>query len=463
MNKSIVSLILVFICLQFSALAQNEPITVTGEELIGRVENGMSVREVAGNVVLRQGNVKITCDRAIQYLAQNNAHLIGRVVVTQDTLTIKTPEGFYYGNEKRAYSNKGVTLDDKKVTLSAVQGEYFFKTAKADFTYNVTLKDSSTTLSAQHLLYYRHENRAIANIMVKIVGEDNTIFADSIEHFREAEITFGFGNVSLQNNSDRTILYGQHVADYRKKQYSIVDKDPLLVQVDTSYNDKKDTVISIDTMIIRSQKMEAWRDSSMRFVATDSVRIIRGMFASKNDLSIYRKNAEQIVTYRLKDSTAQPVLWYETTQLTGDSVTVTLRNRQINSAEITVNALIISQNKKFPARFDQVTGQRVLLHFRNSRLHASEFFGNVLSMYYVYDDESPNGIVKASAKNAKIVFSESRVDEVHLFGEPKSEFHPENVVAGKEKTFTLPQFRLVPGRPDKNSIFKNFFNSRFTL
>ncbi|MCK7521691.1 MAG: hypothetical protein MZV64_30395 [Ignavibacteriales bacterium] len=48
--------------------------------------DGESVREVIGNVRLSQGNVIVTCNMAIQYLARNEAELIGNVIANQDSL-----------------------------------------------------------------------------------------------------------------------------------------------------------------------------------------------------------------------------------------------------------------------------------------------------------------------------------------------------------------------------------------
>lgn len=452
--------LVLFFLLQNFAFAQEDPITVTGNELYGRVENGFSVREVTGNVVLRQGNVVITCDRAIQYLAQNNAHLIGRVVVTQDTLTIKTPEGYYYGNERRAFSDKGVILDDKKVVLTADIGEYFFKQAKADFRRKVTLTDNASVMNADRLLYFRKENRALAYSNVKITDPENIIEADSLAHYRSEKITYGYGNVRLKNIKDNTQIFGHKISDFRLKKYSIVEIDPFLMQVDTSYNDRKDSIVSIDTMMIRCRKMEAFRDTTDRFIATDSVRIVRGAFASVNDFSIYRRTAGQIYTYKMADSLLQPILWYEKTQLTGDSVLIHLNGKNIEKADISRQAMIISGNEFFPSRFDQVTGEKVVLHFRESRLHQTEIFSNVLSIYYLYEENEGNGLIKASAKDARINFMDSKVDEVHLYGEPKSEYHPENLISGKERQFTLPQFRLFENRPDKQSLFSTIHNNR---
>ncbi|MCK7524562.1 MAG: hypothetical protein MZV64_46565 [Ignavibacteriales bacterium] len=76
--------------------------------LVGKMVNGESTREVYGNVVLTQGDVIITCDKAIQFISRNDAELIGNVIVKKDTLTIKTPRGFYYGNLAKTRSNAGV-------------------------------------------------------------------------------------------------------------------------------------------------------------------------------------------------------------------------------------------------------------------------------------------------------------------------------------------------------------------
>lgn len=84
-------LIFVFLLSVLSVAQQSKLITVIGDSLVGRMVNGESTREVYGNVVLTQGKVKITCNKAIQYISRNEAELIGDVIATKDTLTIKTP------------------------------------------------------------------------------------------------------------------------------------------------------------------------------------------------------------------------------------------------------------------------------------------------------------------------------------------------------------------------------------
>jgi lipopolysaccharide export system protein LptA len=116
-------LVLILILLSQTLFAQqNQLITVIGDSLVGKMVSGESTREVYGNVVLTQGDVIITCDKAIQFISRNDAELIGNVIVKKDTLTIKTPHGFYYGNLKRSNAEFIWMI---KVILTADSGSIF--------------------------------------------------------------------------------------------------------------------------------------------------------------------------------------------------------------------------------------------------------------------------------------------------------------------------------------------------
>jgi len=444
--------ILLLFVMTLSIIAQegNKTITVTGQELIGSIENGESIREVNGNVVLTQGNVVITCNKAIQYLARNDAKLIGNVIITQDTLTIYTDEGFYYGNERRSFSDKGVRLDDKKVILTAKIGEYFFNDDRADFRTKVKLFDTVSTLTSERLLYFRKEDRAIAFGNVKITDKENIIHADSLIHFRRNEESFGFGNVSIKNKENNSMILGGHMEDYRQLNYSMVDSLPLLLQMDTTF--AGDTVKTIDTLLIKARTMKAYRDSSNKFIAIDSVEIIRSDFSAKNDYAIYFRNDEQIVTSKIAEEKAQPVMWYETSQLSGDSIKIFLKEQQIQKIDIFRNALIASYNEEYTRRFDQISGDTIYLFFDSTGIKRNEVYSGVLSIYYLYNDGKPNGLMKASSESAIMNFDNKKISTVRLYGTPNSEYHPEAVITGKEQEYFLPRFILYENKPSKEKL-----------
>jgi len=436
-----------------TAQENSEMIKVIGDSLRGKTINGESVREVYGNVVLTQGNVVVTCDQAVQYISKNNATLTGNVILKQDSLTITTEEGFYFGNEKRTKSITGISLDDQKIILEADSGEYFFNEDRAFFQTHVVLYDTATTMFADELTYYQKEERAVAVGNVKIMDKSNVISSDTLVHFRKTKVSFADGNVKIKSLEDNTTIFGGHLEDYPETKYTLINENPVLMQIDTSIT--ADSTQKLDTLIIKAETMEAFRDTVNMFKAVDSVKILRGEFASVNDYTLYLRSEEKLITKTISDDSEQPVMWHENSQLTGDSVAIYIKDKKINRLDVVDDAFMLSQNAGYTDRFDQTSADTIKLFFKDSKIKKAEFLGDVRSIYYLYDDSTANGLNKSSAMNAAILFDSNKVSQVKLYGKPTSEFHPENKVKGNEKAFTLPKFKFYRNRPKKNILLKD--------
>ena len=454
LNQLLVLILILFSQTLFAQ--QNQLITVIGDSLVGKMVSGESTREVYGNVVLTQGDVIITCDKAIQFISRNDAELIGNVIVKKDTLTIKTPHGFYYGNLAKTRSNAGVYLDDKKVILTADSGEYFFNEDRAFFESRVKLYDTTTTLTANELTYFQQQNRALAIGDVTIFDGENEIIADTLEHFRNTKITFAFSNVRLINFKNNSEIYGEHLEDYRERGYSLIDVSPLFIQVDTSYVEREDSTkeMQLDTLFIKSRIMEAYRDSSQRFFAIDSVSIIKSEFTSKNDLTIFYREDDKIITKKVSESSDQPALWYETSQLTGDSITIYLEDNNIKQLDVDGTSFMLSQNENHLERFDQTSSTQIKIFFSDNKIARAEFYGNVYSIYFMYDGETANGLTKSNSAETTVIFENNEVAEVKLYRNPASEYYPEKQVNGNEKSYLLPRFVVLQNKPTKEEMYK---------
>lgn len=471
---AIKKIIIIIICFtaagRIYAQQKTDYITVVGDSLVGKVISGEMVREVFGHVILTQGNVRITCRKAVQFLSKNDAELVGNVIATQDTLTITTDSGYYYGNERKAESVSGVTLNDKKVVLTADTGTYFFNEDKAIFIHNVVLKDTSSTVTSEKLTYYKKEGKAAAVGKVKIIEGTNVIRADSLVHFRESRISIADRNVKISSLKNNTVIYSQHLEDYPEKHYTLIEKEPLLIQIDTTFfkNTETDTLgnyiggkkFRIDTLIIRSKKMEAFRDTANLYKATDSVRIIRGLFASVNDFTEYFRNKGRIITKKITSKARQPILWYDNSQLTGDSTVVFIKNNDIAKLDVEINAFILSRNKIYKNRFDQISGSRIIILFDNGNISQTKVYGGVHSIYYLYDGNTPNGLTKSSSESARVYFENNKVATVKLYGTPNSEYYPEKQVKGNERGFTIPGYELYENRPVKNRLLEILYGEQ---
>lgn len=437
----------IFFSVVFSVYAQEDNrIVAIGDSLVGKLVDGESVRELHGNVVMTQGAVRITCDKAIQYLARNEAELIGKVVVTQDSIIIKTIRGHYFGNTKIAYSTYGIDLTDGHVQLHSKNGYYYFDEKRSYFYDDVKLKEGVSNLSSMRLNYFDDEDKAIAGGEVMVSDTSSTMFADSLIYFRNTKNTLAFNNIRIYNSKDRVAIFGERLEDIGQNKYTKIWENPFFVRIDTT------SAGELDTLVISSKLMEAFDDSTQKIIATDSVKMYKRGFASTNHQTFYYRANDEIQTFKREGDELPPVMWSEETQLSGDSVYIFVKDNQLTRINMNSNATIISEHKDKKYRYDQISGKNVKIFFKDEGIEYTDVIGNVLSIYYVYDEGEPNGLVKSSSEKANIFFEKDEVRDVRLYGKPATEYHPENLIEGKEKEFTIPAFRLFPNKPTKESL-----------
>ncbi len=440
---------LISICIYagfMSAQVSSDLLQVTGQRLIGKTLNGENVREVHGNVIMTQGNIRITCDSAVQFLANNTADLMGHVVVTQDSILIKTDRGFYYGDTKVAYSTSGIWLTDKHFQLTSQNGYYYFNEKKSDFAVNVKMVDSLSTLLANRLFYFNDENKGIAFGNVQVRDTASTLFTDSLVFYRKSKTSHAFNNVRVYDPKNHLALFGDRLENIDSLKYSKITGQPFMVKIDTTADGK------LDTLFISSREMESIGDSSKKLIATDSVKILRGDFSSVNGQTFYFQQGDKLEIFKREKDERAPVIWNDQTQLVGDSIDIFLKKNRLDWIDVRANASIINIDKDSLFRYDQISGKNLKLFFGENGLERTEVEGNVLSIYYLYEKDQPNGLLKSSAERAKIFFKDKKVNDVKLYGKPVSEYHPENLIEGKEKDFTIPTFRLYKNKPVKREM-----------
>ncbi|GBD89457.1 LPS-assembly protein LptD [bacterium BMS3Abin04] len=394
--------------------------------------------------------MRITCNKAIQHLSKNEVELIGNVIVTQDSIVVKSAKGYYFGDSEKTYSDTTIHLTNGNMDLLADRGYYYIPAKKAFFFGNVLLTEDTTRVYSDSLTYFEKEEKAVAVGNVKVQDSTTIIYADSLIHFRDNKNTFAFGNVKLVSTENNIQLFGARLEDYGKLKDTKIFGSPALIQIDTAKDGK------VDTLMILSKMMEAHKDSSKALFASDSVKILRGDFSSLNNHTNYFKKDEHIKIYKTSEEDKQPILWADNSQVTGDSIDIYLKDSQIKLINIFHNCLIVSTMPKYKFRYNQISGDTIKLFFDDSKLQRTEVAGNVLSIYYMFEDDEPNGLLKSSAERAKIYFNKNKVENVKLYGSPASEYHPEGLVKGKEKSFTLPNFILYKNRPSRNYFLKYF-------
>lgn len=397
---------------------------IHADSLVGRMVENTEFRELVGNVKLRQDDVVITCDKAVQNLTHNSAQLIGNVVVTQDTLTLKAMSGDYDGNTKTASSDRPLMLNDRHVTLKAKRGRYDTRAKIAWFSSDVSVEDSLVTILAQELVYERDSSKATAVRDVVLLGktENMTVTGDSAIHFH-------------------------------KRNVSILPARPVLWQVDTTVV-RRDSLtaapdsIRLDTLYLRALRMEAHRDSTNRFLAEGDVEIVRGELAARCGNARFLRSDSLVILRQ------QPIVWYDRTQITGDSIAALLENNELREVVVTGAAFTATESRPTekdsigpPNRYDQMKGALLHLWVRDRKARRIRVEQSAISLYYLYEDRALNGVRRESGDLILIDFLDGKLDTIHAVGNIEGSMFPEKFVTNRETGYNLDGFFIHPNRP----------------
>lgn len=378
-----------------------------------RLPNGEDIRELEGNVRFRQGNVRVWCDKAIQYLNKNEIDLIGNVKIVRDTVTLTAKRGRYFGNSRKSDGEGNVTLKTPNVTLYADYGTYYLDDKRAFFHKNVRIVDSTTTIYSEQLTYFEKTRKSIALLNVKIV-----------------------------NAGDNVVMFGNYLEHYDSTRYSKMTEQPRLIQIDTSQSGE------IDTLAVKSIVMESFDDSTKKLIATDSVVIVRGGLAARCGLVQYFRTDGKIELY------SKPILWYDDNQVTGDTVFLMMKAKKLETASIRNRAFALSQSDSaFVNRFNQLTGRTITMTFRDNKLQETYVERNAISLYFLFDDFVPNGVNKTSGDFIRMKFNEGKPHTIHVAKGIEGMYYPENLVKKDEMQYNLDGFQLHKDRPSLRTVF----------
>lgn len=389
---------------------QRRPLVLNyADSLVGRTVGGESVRVASGRVEFQHGNVIVRCDQATQFLQSNKAVLIGKVKVTREQVTVMADRGVYYGNERRMDSEGNVRLQDDGVLLLADFGSYYPDEKRARFWQNVAVYDTSSLIQADELTYYEGEGRSIAQ-----------------------------GNVRLIDDKNHTVILGQKLEHEDARGYTRVSELPRLLQIDTT------SAGTVDTLIVTSRVMESFVDSTRRYIATDSVALVRGDLASMSQKTTFYPEEDRI-TLR-----GEPTMWYDRTQVSGDSIDIILRDGKAHHVVVMGRAFAISMsNTLYPRRFDQLSGEAMTMTFSDDRIQRIEVNTTATSLYFLYDEGRPNGVNRSSGDSIILTFADGDVNEIKVTGGVQGQYYPENMVAERELEYNLTGFHWKEERPKK--------------
>ena len=393
---------------------------------------------------------------------QKLALLKGNCVLKDKSMILTTPELTYnLDTDIGSYSNSG-RLVNKGTTINSRAGYYYHRTGNAVFYHDVVLYDSSRTIYADSLRYNIDNEIAYfitkttiidkdSNIIVTnsgyydtrrekaVLGNnatikrgDATVKAATIDYDNKAKEAIAKGNVVFHDSSERTTILSNYVFSQEKNDFIKAYNDPLLISVS---EDEKDTMyLSADTLL--SYKIAVtdtifYRDSIQPDsiisydIMEDSVKIVQAYYKMKmiqgnmsaiSDSLYYSDIDSAFKLYK------NPVLWMDSTQITGDSIFLWMKDKEIHRADVMGNAFIIHMQHE--TVFDQIKGKTMLALIAQKKIQEVQVDGNAESIYFIKDKDEYNGANKSTSGFITVSFNNGEVNRIKLTGAPEAEFTP---------------------------------------
>ena len=230
---------------------------------------------------------------------------------------------------------------------------------------------------------------------------------------------------------------------------TVLEGDTLWMVADTLISvqeEKKDTAFTVrelqrDTVMFGDSIVVNVLTTTDTLVTTDSIRFL----SAHNDVRILKSDMQAVcdsLGFNTIDSVLtlyqDPILWQDTSQLTGDTVRIYFKGEALDKVQLLRNALVVT-TPDF-VFFNQVKGKQIEAFFDSTALERTEVQGNAEAIYYILDDAGKYVGVNKTACSAMVLhFRNGGVRKIRFLSAPDGKMEPMKAV--DHETFKLEGFR----------------------
>ncbi len=401
-------------------LDMRDSVTITANKLFYQGDNRMA--NLRGHVIYTDDSIRLFTENLDYDMTNKSATYFGGGQIIDNVNTLTSEEGLYDTEAKVMIFQRDVVLVNPEYTMETQELIYHIltKTARTTGTTYITTSDGRQ-LVAQEGSNFDTRNKTSVFLLGEIDTDSYYLKADRMVHDQALAIYTASGNVRITGKKDNVTIHGDHAwfAEHsgRSKIYGHaylekpMEEDTLFIRADTLF--------SIDSKIKSEKRLLAYHH----------------VLLYKNDL----QGKADSLSYHVADSTiffyGEPILWSKGSQITADSINITIVNGSIERLNAISRAFIISSDSLDD--YNQVKGRTLTAFFKNSKLDHVDVNGNGESIYFVFDEKNPElmvGMNKIMCSNMKIDFDENTVHKISFYTSPEGSFIPPHELKDKDKT-----------------------------
>lgn len=394
-----------------------------------------------GNVQMNQGDTIFMNSRYAEYNGDRQfAYATGGVNMRSPDMTLTTDTIYFDRSIQQAYYNSGGTIVNRENTLVSKAGRYKLAEKKYEFRTAVTLTNPKYLLKSNHLDYYTNSGHAyvfgpstitskkdyiytekgfydtkknLARLYTNsyIQYETRTIRGDEMFYDRNKDYSSATRNVSVVDTVNKYKATGHYAEVFRAKDSLIMTKHALVA-----------TLVEKDSLFTHAKKMVITGKPGSRIVrGYPNARFYKIDMSGKCD-SIHSDEAKGLTKL-----IGKPVMWNGESQLTGDVMHIISNNatKQVDSIKVLNNAFII-QKDTLGTGYNQIKGMNLYGKFRDNKLSELDLVKNTEKIYYMYDEDNVlTGIDKGVSSKIHLELEDNKIQTVTSYTNIESTSYPD--------------------------------------
>lgn len=451
-------------------------ILISGEEKLNtsylKYDLDSKVAKYSNGGILTKGNTKLSSKRGIYYVDQKVAYFAKEVEIIDNGLKVSTDTLTYSMEDEKAIFLGPTVVKNKEADIYCESGYYIVPEKSALFEKNAQYIKGETKATADKIFYEGEKGDIILEGNAKYLEEDKVATAIKIVYNENDETTYLKGNAYYKDSekevvSDAITHNGRTGSVSTKGKTQINDTNTRLVAEGIEYIDSLDlgyafgNVIWEDTMqhlkiycddmyyrdednyvkafgreqrprlesLMMDDTLFLVADTLVSTTLTDSLGST-DVFNAYDNVKIFKDDLQAVcdsLSYNVTDSIFilfnDPILWSDTTQMTGDTIKIMLKDQELDSLTISNNGFVINENSE--SIFNQMKGQSVFANFREGKLIDMVLEGNSESIYFLQDDnEAYIGMNRSLCNKILVLFSEDKMSNIKFLSNPASTMTP---------------------------------------
>jgi lipopolysaccharide assembly outer membrane protein LptD (OstA) len=438
------------------------------DSLIGSTDDENNVtRTYQGNVAFSQGDVNVTCNKALQNITANSLELFGKVVITQRDMKLSSPKVYYDGSTGVAQSFTKINISDASARLEAAKGYYSTQTHIANFYNNIKITDDTVTIYSDSVEYSRVTRRSLAYGGVKIEDDSTIILADSAENWRDDRKSFAHSSALVIGKYNNTYLFANEIMNSAYEKYSLASGAPKLFRIDSTVKDsiqynkalgKLDSfkITMLDTISLSADTMEVFQNTGdEKYLFRGGAELFKKDLKAKAENISYHRNRGDIVLI------GKPAIWIDSTQIIADTIFVYSQNSKLEKVVAVGSAFatmkIDTVNQK---RINQLSGAKIVINFATDTIRRVNSYGDAKSLLFMDSEKGSEGAARTFADTIYIEFNEGKPELFGAVGGVVGEAVPDKMSDPNPQLYYLPDYKRLDAQPQKKILSLSEYDNR---